>query len=143
MAAFTRNMLVEAFWKIHPVLLRLSGGRVGGQLVGMPVLLLTTRGRKSGQPRSCALTYLPVDGDYVVIASCLGEPRHPAWWLNLEADPEAEVLVAGRREKVRATKVEGPEREKLWDMVVAANADYAEYATRTTRRIPVVRLSPS
>jgi deazaflavin-dependent oxidoreductase (nitroreductase family) len=78
-----------------------------------------------------------------VIASCLGEPRHPAWWLNLEADPEAEVLVAGRREKVRATKVEGPEREKLWDMVVAANADYAEYATRTTRRIPVVRLSPS
>jgi deazaflavin-dependent oxidoreductase (nitroreductase family) len=142
MAALKRNWAVELFWKIHPVLLRLSGGRIGAKVVGMPVLLLTTQGRKSGRPRSCALTYLAKDGAYVVVASYLGEPRHPAWWLNLEAHPDAEVEIGGRKQRVRARRATGEERERLWKEVVAVNADYAEYQTRTTRDIPVVVLEP-
>jgi deazaflavin-dependent oxidoreductase (nitroreductase family) len=140
MAALRRNKAVELFWKIHPALLRLSGGRIGARVVGMPVLLLTTKGRKSGQARTCALTYLPKDGAYVVIASYLGEPRHPAWWLNLEANPEAEIEIGGRKQSVRARLTTGEERERLWNEVVTVNADYAEYQTRTTREIPVVVL---
>ena len=140
MAALKRNKAVELFWKIHPALLRLSGGRIGARVVGMPVLLLTTKGRKSGQPRTCALTYLAKDDAHVVIASCLGEPRHPAWWLNLEASPDAEIEIAGRKQAVRARRATGEERERLWNEVVSVNADYAEYQKRTTREIPVVVL---
>jgi deazaflavin-dependent oxidoreductase (nitroreductase family) len=89
--AVTRNAFVELFWRVHPTLYRWSVGRIGGAIGGMPVLLLTTTGRKSGEPRTTALTYLPRGDDFVVIASVLGEPRHPAWWLNLAAKPDATV----------------------------------------------------
>jgi deazaflavin-dependent oxidoreductase (nitroreductase family) len=138
--ALKRNILVETFWKIHPALVRVSGGRIGGNVVGMPVLLLNTTGRKSGASRSCALTYLAAGDDFVVFGSCLGEQKHPAWWLNLEAKPDAEVEVGGERIAVRAREAEGEERERLWNEVVGVNADYSEYQTRTTRRIPVVVL---
>jgi len=138
--ATTRNALVETFWKIHPMLYRWSGGRIGGALMGLPVLLLTTTGRKTGAPRTSALTYLPHGDAFVVIASVLGEPRHPAWWLNLVACPEASVQVGRERIAVRARAADGEERETLWRAVVAKVADYEEYRRRTTRRIPVVVL---
>ncbi|HSQ00627.1 MAG TPA: nitroreductase family deazaflavin-dependent oxidoreductase [Candidatus Dormibacteraeota bacterium] len=138
--AATRNAMVELFWKVHPRLYRWSGGRIGGSLMGLPVLLLTTSGRKSGQPRTTALMYLPRATDFVVVASVLGEPRHPFWWRNLEADPEATVLVGRSRYAVRAREAVGAEREALWRLVVAKVADYEEYQARTTRRIPVVVL---
>ena len=138
--ALKRNKLVEVFWKVHPALLRLSGGRIGTNAVGMPVLLLNTMGRKSGAKRSCALTYLPVGENFAVFASCLGEQKHPAWWLNLEAKPDAEVEIGGEHIAVRAREAEGDERQRLWTEVVAVNADYAEYQQRTERRIPVVLL---
>jgi len=140
--AARRNAAVELFWKLHPRLYRWSGGRIGGRIMNMPVLLLATRGRKSGRARENALMYLPRDPAYVVIASVLGEERHPAWWLNLRAQPETEIQVGGRRIPVRAREAEGPEREQLWQAVVARQPDYAEYATRTARRIPVVVLEP-
>lgn len=140
MAAMKKNKLVEWFWRVHPKLYRATGGAIGGKVVGMPVLLLTTTGRKSGQSRTRALTYLP-DGDrFIVIASYLGEPRHPDWWLNLEAEPAAVVQVGRETSSVRAREVEGDEREALWARIVELNADYDEYATRTTRQIPVVAL---
>lgn len=138
--AVTRNAFVELFWRVHPMLYRWSGGRLGGALQGMPVLLLTTSGRKSGQPRTTALTYLPRGDDFVVIASVLGEPRHPAWWLNLVANPDASVQVGGARHAVRARAAEAEERDALWRAVVAKNPDYDEYRARTSRRIPVVVL---
>ena len=142
MAAVRRNAFVELFWKIHPALYRLTGGRVLGRLLGLPVLLLTTTGRRSGQPRTRALTYLP-DGEHtVVIASFLGEPRHPDWWLNLRAHPEATIQRGATTTRVRAREAEGEERERLWRAVVATTPDYAEYARRTSRRIPVVVLEP-
>lgn len=140
--AVTKSPAVELFWKLHPWLYRWSQGRIGGKMMGMPVLLLTTTGRKSGQPRTSALTYLPQGGRYVVIASYLGEPRHPAWWLNLQANPDAEIQVGGRHIAVRAREAEGDEREWLWADAVARAHDYAAYQERTTRRIPVVILDP-
>jgi len=141
--AAKRSMLIECFWKVHPKLYRWSGGRLGGQLMNMPVLLLTTRGRRTGTARTRALMYLPDAERFVVIASFLGEPRHPDWWLNLRTDPHAEVAVGSRRIPVVAREAEGAERERLWSAAVARQKDYAEYQRRTTRRIPVVILDPT
>jgi deazaflavin-dependent oxidoreductase (nitroreductase family) len=142
MAAAQRNKLVELFWKIHPHLYRWSGGRIGGTMMNLPVLLLTTKGRRSGTPRTRALMYLPKGDRYVVIASYLGEPRHPAWWVNLRAQPEATVQVGARQVRVVAREAAGEERSRLWDEIVGRQADYAEYQRRTARRIPVVVLEP-
>ena len=100
--AAKRNFLVELFWRVHPNLYRWSAGRIGGSMMGLPVLLLTTKGRKTGQSRTNALMYLPRGKNCVVIASYLGEPRHPFWWLNLEAEPDATIQVGGTRHAVRA-----------------------------------------
>jgi len=142
MAAAKKSKLVEIFWKVHTALYRWTNGRIGGSVVNMPVLLLTTTGRKSGDQRTTPLTYLLKGNAYVVIASYLGEPKHPAWWLNLTANPTAEIQVGAQRIKVTAREADGEERERLWDEVVARQKDYAEYQQRTTRRIPVVVLEP-
>jgi len=140
--AVEKNKLVELFWKVHPVLYRLSGGRIGGRLVGMPVLLLTTTGRRSGQPRERALTYLPQGDAFVVIASYLGQPRHPDWYWNLRAAPRATVRLGGKTLEVVAREAVDEERERLWAAVVRVNPDYEEYKRRTARQIPVLVLEP-
>ena len=142
MAAPTRSAAVELFWTIHRWLYRISRGRLGGRLINLPVLLLTTTGRKSGTPRTRALTYLSKGDAAIVIASFLGAPRHPDRWLNLRANPRATVQRGGEVRPVRAREAEGDERERLWREVVDRAPDYAEYQTRTTRRIPVVVLEP-
>lgn len=142
MAAVTRNWAVEQFWRIHPWLYRVSGGRIGGRVNGMPVLLLTTTGRKSGEPRTRALTYFPRDAASIVVASFLGEPRHPDWWLNLRRNPVATVQRGRDVARVRAREADGAERERLWQEITASVPDYAEYQSRTKRRIPVVLLEP-
>jgi deazaflavin-dependent oxidoreductase (nitroreductase family) len=143
MAAPTRSAAVELFWTIHRWLYRVTRGRLGGRLINMPVLLLTTTGRRSGKPRTRALTYLPQGDGAVVIASFLGEPRHPDWWLNLRADPRATVQRGGTVTVMRAREAEGEERTRLWRELLERAPDYAEYQTRTTRRIPVVVLEPA
>lgn len=140
--AFRKTASVKLFWRLHPILYRWTGGAIGGRVIGMPVLLLTTTGRKSGRPRTKALTYLPKGDAFVVIASYLGEPNHPAWWLNLEANSDAKVRVGRRDVPVTAREARSEEREALWQEVVAATGEYAEYEARTTRRIPVVVLEP-
>jgi deazaflavin-dependent oxidoreductase (nitroreductase family) len=143
MPAVTRNRAIELFWRIHPAIYRFTGGRLLGRIGGVPVLLLTTRGRKSGAPRKKPLLYLAHGDAFVVAASFAGEPRHPAWWLNLLADPRAEVQVGSRVIAVRAREAEGDERTRLWRAIVAQDASFAEYERRTTRRIPVVVLEPA
>jgi deazaflavin-dependent oxidoreductase (nitroreductase family) len=106
-------------------------------------LVLRTTGRKSGQRRDTPLSYTK-DGDaYVVIASNGGSPRHPDWYLNLEADADAEIEVGGRRRRVRAEVVRGVERDRLWRQAVQSFGGYAGYEARTARKIPVVRLAPT
>lgn len=115
---------------------------MGANANGFPILLLTTRGRKTGEPKDVALQYLPEGDAFVVVASYAGEPRHPGWWLNLRARPEAEVKIAGRARRVRARESDGAERERLWSRFIAIDPSYEEYRRRTTRRIPVVVLGP-
>lgn len=142
MPAVRRTKLMELFWRFHPWLYRKTGGRIGGSAMGMPVLLLTTTGRKSGQPRTRALMYLPKGDACVVIASFAGEPRHPDWWLNLRANPRAQIQRGADTTRVVAREAEGAERARLWEEVVRRESGYATYAERTTRRIPVVLLEP-
>ena len=142
MPAVTKNRAIQLFWRVHPLVYRLTGGRLLGRIDGVPVLLLMTRGRRSGAVRTKPLLYLAHGDAFVVAASFAGEPRHPAWWLNLRADPRARVQVGARVVEVRAREAEGEERERLWRAIVAQDASFSEYERRTTRRIPVVVLEP-
>lgn len=121
-------------------LYRLTGGKLGGKFGDAPVLLLTTKGRKSGKPRTLPLLYLR-DGDaLVLVASKGGAPQHPAWFLNLRDEPDVEVEVGRTRERRRARVASDEERARLWPELVEMFPGYAQYETKTTRRIPVVLL---
>ena len=134
------NPLVKLFWRVHPKLYSWSGGRIGGNLMGLPVLLLTTKGRKSGLPRTKALMYLPYRDTFVVIASNLGSAYHPHWWLNLEADSNASVQIGRKSFSVTARAVEGQERGDIWGELTKIAPAYDEYKAKTPRNIPVVVL---
>lgn len=103
-------------------------------------LLLTTIGRKTGQPRIMPLIYGKVDEGYIIIASKGGAPQHPDWYVNLEANPEVEVQVARDKFKARAETVSGPKRKEYWDLMLPIWPHYADYQTKTDREIPVVLL---
>ncbi|GAA4553586.1 nitroreductase family deazaflavin-dependent oxidoreductase [Amycolatopsis samaneae] len=107
---------------------------------GAPILVLTTKGRKSGEDRKFALIYQEVDGDHVIVASKGGAPNHPGWYLNLVANPEVKVQVKADRFTARARTAEGEERAKLWERLAAVWPDYDEYRKKTDREIPVVVL---
>jgi deazaflavin-dependent oxidoreductase (nitroreductase family) len=114
---------------------------LGGGQGMVPTLLLTTVGRKSGSPLTLPLIYgrTPAGG-YTVIASKGGAPAHPAWFLNLQAQPEVDVQVAAERFRARARVAEGEEREAIWREMVGIYAPYEEYQAKTERQIPVVVL---
>lgn len=126
----------------HAAVYRLTGGRVGGRMLGSPVLLLITTGRKTGRRRSTPLLYLEDGEDLAVVASNGGAKQHPAWWLNLKAAPEAEVEVGSRTLRVRAEEATGEEKRRLWERLVEMYPPYANYQRRTVREIPVVVLHP-
>jgi F420H(2)-dependent quinone reductase len=125
----------------HVFLLRATKGRFGGRMFESPVLVLLTTGRRSGKRRETPLLYLEDGGNAVVIASNGGTASHPAWFLNLVANPEAEVRLAdGRTERVRAEEMRGEERRRLWTRAVEMYPSYADYQDKTDREIPVVLL---
>jgi deazaflavin-dependent oxidoreductase (nitroreductase family) len=136
------NFFFKVSGGLHVGLHRLSGGRVGGKVGKSSVLLLTTTGRKSGRKRTQPLFFSPTEDGYAVIASKGGAPQHPYWYLNLRADPRAEVTVGATTRPVRARTAEGDERELLWSALAANYSGYDKYARKTTRRIPVVVLEP-
>ncbi len=139
-----RSALVELFWRWHPRIYRATGGRLLGRLAGLPVLLLETVGRRSGERRCNALTYLPWPTEnadaWVVVASLLGEPRDPAWYLNLCADPNVAIEVRRDRIGVRARVAVGDERARIWRDLVAHSPGYEATAEKKDREIPVVVL---
>ena len=109
----------------------------------LPTLLLTTTGRKSGEPRSLPLIYGEADGSYVIIASKGGLPTHPVWFLNLQANPACELMVGPKAVSARARVAEGEERERLWKKMAGIYPPYDEYQERAGERtIPVVVLDP-
>ena len=129
---------------IHRLLLKVSGGRAGWTAMDMPVLELTTKGRKSGRPRSVMLTSPLQEGPaLVVVASRGGDDRSPAWLLNLQANPDVEVRLQGKpRERMRARVATAAERERMWPLITADHRNYADYQTKTTREIALVLLEP-
>jgi F420H(2)-dependent quinone reductase len=124
----------------HKRVYRLTGGKIGGRIGKLPVLLLTTIGRKSGKPRTQPLAYTRVGDGYAVIASKGGAAQHPLWYLNLRANRLAEVTVGRDTHEVRARDAEGEERERLWRALADLYPGYDRYAQKTSRRIPVVVL---
>jgi F420H(2)-dependent quinone reductase len=132
---------IRAFIAGHTALYRLTAGRVGGKVIGLPVLLLTTTGRKSGLPRTVPLVFFEDGERLVVIASKGGDPKDPQWWENLKHDPNAQVQVGAEHRRMRARLSSVEERARLWPRVKRENPTYAEYEKRTTREIPVVILT--
>ena len=125
----------------HRAVYRLTRGRLLGRVAGMPVLLLTTTGRRSGRARTTPLTYFELGADLVIVASNGGEDRPPAWWLNLRDDPHATVTIGTRTQHVTARAATEEEYARLWPTITSTHAGYAAYALRTTRPIPVMLLS--
>lgn len=135
--------MFRAVTGVHKAVLRATGGRVLARLAGMPVVLLTTRGRRTGVARTSVLTAPVHDDDRVVlVASYGGGDRHPDWYCNLRDEPAVTVEVAGRTRPMRARVATGAERAELWPRIVAAYDGYEGYRRRTTREIPVVILEP-
>jgi F420H(2)-dependent quinone reductase len=144
----------EAGMAVNPTLVRmaslthlfwyqLTGGLIGGSFLGRPILLLKTSGRKSGRSYTTPLTYLQ-DGDNMVLAASNGgSNRHPNWWLNLQAHPDAEVQIRLQRKHVTAELAKGRERARLWGRLVSMYAGYQDYQMTTRREIPVVVLRPT
>jgi deazaflavin-dependent oxidoreductase (nitroreductase family) len=123
---------------LHVLAYRLTGGRLGGT----STLLLTTTGRKTGRRRAVPLRYVRDRQDYVVIGSNMGRPNMPAWYLNLQARPRAELQVGNARIPISARTVPLQERQRLWEMLVALDPGYEQLIERTTRILPIVRLTP-
>ncbi len=128
---------------IHKALYRLSGGRVGGHMAGMDILVLTTTGRKSGEPRTTPLTYFRDGANLVLVASNGGADTAPAWYLNLQSKPEVTVLIGKIEQRMRAATAAPADRARLWAMIVGKVPNYAGYAKKTSREIPVVILQPA
>jgi len=143
MAINPRDELSKLAKVVHPLVIRASRGRVGGTLAGMPVIVLTTTGRQTGKPRATPLTLIRHEGRTYIVASKGGDDRHPAWYLNLVANPEVTVQGDGRTERMVARVLEPDERDAMWPVVTRTYKGYAGYERRTDRRIPVVELVPA
>ena len=119
-----------------------SGGTEGTELKGRPVILLTTIGAKSGKIRKTPLMRVEHDGEYAVVASLGGAPKHPVWYFNIAANPRVELQDGAATSEYDSREVFGDEKALWWERAVATWPDYAEYQKRTDRQIPVFVLTP-
>ena len=133
---------LRAGGKLNVPVYRATRGRLFGRIGRAPVLLLTTTGHRSGMPRTAPVLYLADGERFVVIGSNAGNQRTPAWALNLQADPNVEVQVGSRRQKMRARVTEGEERRELWGRMNDQYGGFDDYRARTARDIPLFVLDP-
>ena len=140
-----RDLTLKAMNATHRVILTLSLGRIGRQVGRMPVVELTTIGRRSGQPRTVFLTSPLREGNaYVVVASRGGDDHHPAWFLNLRDNPAVEARIGrGQQLPMRARVANQEERTRLWPRIAADHRNYAGCQSKTDREIPLVLLEPT
>ena len=136
-----RPAAIRAMGRLHRGIYRLSRGRVLGKVAGMPVLLLTTTGRRTGRLRTTPLTYFEVGDELLIVGSNGGEDRGPSWYVNLQETPRATITIGWASHDVAARIADTEEHECLWPMVVGIHPGYATYARRTSRPIPLVLLS--
>ncbi len=120
-----------------------SGGTKGMEMRGMPVILLTTIGAKTGKIRKTPLMRVEHDGQYAIVASLGGAPKNPVWYYNVKAHPQVELQDGTVSGDYEAREVFGDEKASWWERAVAAYPDYADYQTKTDRQIPVFVLTPS
>lgn len=137
------KFLFKVFMALHVGLYRLSGGKLGGEMRGLKVLLLTTIGRKSGKVHTVPLGCFDRPGGYVIVASNGGQPTHPAWYHNLKSQPQVTVQIFDKVIPVTAEVLTGEARAQAWQQVITTAPSYANYEKRTTREIPLVLLRPS
>lgn len=139
------DVLFKVMNATHRLLITISGGRAGRSFSDMPVLELTTIGRKSGQPHSCMLTSPYQEGNRTyIVASRGGDDRHPDWFLNLSENPEVTVSIqGGPHRQMRAELAGGDERARVWPLITSKHANYAAYQEKTKREIPLVVLIPN
>ena len=139
------DLALKAMNRVHRVLLGASGGRLGWHFSGMPVIELTTTGRKSGQPRATMLTSpYQEDSTIVVVASRGGDDTNPAWFLNLRDDPKVMVKLGPKpAESMIAEIADANERARVWPIIASKHRNYAGYQRKTEREIPLVLLRPA
>jgi deazaflavin-dependent oxidoreductase (nitroreductase family) len=135
--------LVNLITKVNVVVYRVSGGRIGGRMQKLPVLLLHHVGRKSGQQRTAPLLYLEDGADLVIVASRGGSDAPPAWLHNIRAQPRVTVEIKGKRREVLARDATPEEKQRLWPELVRGYSHYELYQQRTKRDIAVLILSPA
>lgn len=119
-----------------------SGGTRGNTMIGLPVIILTTKGAKSGKLRKTPLMRVEHGGEYAVVASLGGAPKHPVWYHNVKSNPEVELQDGPVKQDYVAREVTGDEKTRWWELAVEAFPNYAEYQRKTDRQIPVFVLSP-
>ncbi|AJZ84338.1 MULTISPECIES: nitroreductase family deazaflavin-dependent oxidoreductase [Streptomyces] len=133
----------EKFVRDQVELYENSGGTEGTTMLGMPVVLLTTRGAKSGKIRKTPLMRVEHNGTYAVVASLGGSAKHPVWYFNVLGDPRVELQDGPVRQDMTAREVTGEEKALWWERAVEAFPDYADYQKKTDRQIPVFVLEPA
>ena len=132
-ADWTKNTIAD---------IRANGRPTSGYFQGKAVMVLTTTGSRTGQPREAIVSFSRDGDDYIVVGSKSGEPDDPAWFKNLVANPTVTVEADGRKLQAKATVAEGADRDALWERHVAEHPQFAEYPSKTTRVIPIARLTP-
>ncbi len=135
-----RGFLRRIFVRVHVLLYRLTRGRLGGSWGKAPILLLTTTGRRTGRQRTTPLLYLNLHPHFAVVATNDGAPRHPAWYMNLLANPVARVQADRHRFPITARCASPEERAAIWPRLVALYPNYERDQQRTTRKLPIVIL---
>jgi deazaflavin-dependent oxidoreductase (nitroreductase family) len=139
----SKDIAARIMTGFHEAVFRLSNGRLANRGFGMPVLRLTTTGRKTGKKRTTMLTSPVQDSDRIVlVASYGGDDRHPTWLLNLRDNPDVEVMIHGDTRPMHARVASKEEKAQLWPRVVSAYRGYDQYQRRTERDIPLVILEP-
>ena len=137
------KFIIKLFIGFHVFIYRITGGKFGGEMLGFKVLILTTKGRKSGKILSAPLGYFERDGGYIIVASNNGASNSPSWYHNIKANPDdVKIQVKDKKMKVKPEIILGEARRPLYDWIVSIAPNYGEYEKTTTREIPLVFLKP-
>lgn len=129
--------------KLNVFVYKLSGGRIGAHAKGMQHILITTIGKKTGKPRTQALTSKIEGEHFYVVASNVGKESHPAWWYNLDANPSVQLQFEDRVRPMHASTLKGESRAEVWPRLVEYNYRWQDYQNGVSREIPVVKFSPA
>jgi deazaflavin-dependent oxidoreductase (nitroreductase family) len=136
------NSMAKMFIGMHVAMYRISAGRMGGMMMGSNVLLLTTTGRKSGKVHTTPVGCFKRDEGYIIIASNGGADSHPAWYFNLQANPQVTFQVMDKVMTCRAEIIPDEKRAEIWKWVVQTAPQFGKYEKSTTRQIPLILLRP-